>query len=356
LHFRRGLAGDKFAKVFWFFFSKKKCFLSLDALARPVRCLHMGFPRNAAASCLALVSCALAGCGGGGSGGTCTLGAAADLPVTTRRHAYFTDITINDGQAHLQVDTGAFTNLLSETAATRLGMAQRVLERARLVGVGTGERPMNVAMSDRVQVGAAHGEHVAFITTDARALPPDVDGLLGMDFMAGYDDDLDFAGGHLRLVAAHGECSKPASPLPQPVYTVPLERAGVSDSPAITITISGKPLKAVIDTGAATTLLFRPAAEQIGLPVEAILAAGHGTLGGVGLHPARGAVGRLNLPMEIGGLQIDHMPAAIADQRGPGDVDVLLGYDFVTLVHVWVSHSSRTVLMQYPARPTPVVK
>jgi predicted aspartyl protease len=309
---------------------------------------HIRWPRLASALGFAGLLTACAG------GGKCTLGAAADLPVTTRGHAFFTDITINGGTAHLQVDTGAFANLLSEAAVQRLGMTQQILANATLSGVGLGGRPINLAMSDSVQVGAAHAAHVAFATTAPDAFLPGTDGLLGMDFMAAYDDDLDFGAGHLRLVAAHGDCSAPASPLPDPVYIVPLERLGNSASPVVTVSISGVKLKAVIDTGAMSTLLFRPAAERIGLPVEAILAAGQRNVGGLALRPTRGAYGRLRIPVDIGALQISNLPMAIADQRASSGADMLLGYDFVSLVHVWISHSSHTVMMQYPARATPV--
>jgi predicted aspartyl protease len=113
-------------------------------------------------------------------------------------------------------------------------------------------------------------------------------------------------------------------------------------------------LKAVIDTGAMSSLLFRPAAERIGLPVEAIFAAGQSRLTGLAERPARGAYGLLREPVQIGGLKISNLPMAIADQRASSGVDMLLGYDFVSLVHVWISHSSHTVMMQYPYRPTQV--
>jgi predicted aspartyl protease len=301
--------------------------------------------------CSALLAVGLGACAGGGK---CTLGAAADLKVTTAGHAFFTDITINDGTAHLQVDTGAFANLLSDVAAQRLGMTQQMLGNATLAGVGQGARPINLAISDSVRVGAAHAAHVVFATAAPDAFLPGVDGLLGMDFMAEYDDDLDFGAGHLRLVAAHGDCSSPSSPLPDPVYIVPLEQLGNSASPVVTVSINGVKLKAVIDTGAMSTLMFRPAAERIGLPVDAILAATRSRVGGLAMRPTRGAFGRLGLPITIGSLQITNLPMAIADQGRANGADILLGYDFVSLVHIWVSHSSHTVMMQYPSRPTPV--
>jgi predicted aspartyl protease len=282
------------------------------------------------------------------------LGAVADLPITTVDRAFFTDITINGSTAHLQVDTGAYANLLNEAALQRLGMTQQVVGSISLGGVGLGERPINMAVSDSVQVGAAHATHVAFATTSLDAFLPGVDGLLGMDFLAPYDDDLDLSAGHLRLVSTQGDCSTPATPLAGALYTVPLEKLGVSASPVVTVTIEGVKLKAVIDTGAMSSLLFRPAAERIGLPVDAILAAGQMPVTGLAPRPARGAYGRLVGPVLIGALQINNMPVAIADQRAESGVDMLLGYDFVSLVHVWISHSSHSVIMQYPARSTPV--
>jgi hypothetical protein len=46
----------------------------------------------------------------------------------------------------------------------------------------------------------------------------------------------------------------------------------------------------------------------------------------------------------------------IADQDSGAGVDMLLGYDFAKTVHLWISHSSQTVLMQYPAQPTPLAR
>jgi predicted aspartyl protease len=297
-----------------------------------------------------LGTCFVLSCSGGGGG--CSLSEAADLTVTSASRAYVTDILINGAIAHMQVDTGAFANLLSSAAAERLGMTEHTLADAALTGVGLGARPINLAISDKVQLGGAYASHVAFATTAPDAFPPGVDGLLGMDFMAAYDDDLDFTGGHLRLVAAQGDCSVPTSPLPAPVYVVPLEQLGRSASPVITVSVGGVRLKAVIDSGAVGSLLFRAAAKRIGLPVDAVLAASQQHLDGLAGRPVRGAYMTLTAPLEIGSLQMVNLPVAIADQRAPSDADMLLGYDFVFLVHVWISHSSHAVMMQYPARPT----
>jgi hypothetical protein len=33
-------------------------------------------------------------------------------------------------------------------------------------------------------------------------------------------------------------------------------------------------------------------------------------------------------------------------------VDVLLGEDFISRVHLWISYSSHTLIMQYPPKPS----
>jgi hypothetical protein len=63
---------------------------------------------------------------------------------------------------------------------------------------------------------------------------------------------------------------------------------------------------------------------------------------------------RISPPVVIGDLTISNMPILVLDQRHANDADMLLGYDFVTRVHVWISRSSDSVIMQYPPAATPL--
>jgi predicted aspartyl protease len=300
-----------------------------------------------------LLAATLTACAG--ETGPCKLGIAADLPVTTSERAFFTSIGINNGTARVRVDTGSANNLLSASTATRLGMAQQMLMGAMVRGVG-GARPVNLAVSDRVTLGGAHGNHIAFITAEDSTFPPGTDGLLGMDFLSQYDDDLDFQAGHLRLVRARGDCARANTPLPPPLYAVKFRTLGTAGPPIIDVVINGIKLSAVIDTGATLSLLFRPAAERLGLPVTSMLAGGGRRINGIGSGSTRAAFGILHEPVTIGALEISNLPMTIADQDSGAGVDMLLGYDFAKTVHLWISHSSQTVLMQYPAQPTPLAR
>jgi predicted aspartyl protease len=281
------------------------------------------------------------------------MNAAIDLPVTTRHRAFFTDITIDGGNVHVQIDTGSFENLLSADTASRLKMHPQQLYGASVRGIG-GSRSLSLAVSHSVTVGKAQAKKIAFLTVAHGTLTPDADGLLGMPFLAPYDDDLDLANGHLRLIETHGDCSGAAPPFVGSVDEVSLEKEGLSDTPVVTVVIKGVKLRAAIDTGAATSLLYRSVARRLDLPVDRLLSEAKTRIGGIGPYRPRAAHERLRLPVQIGGLDISNLPVAIADENSGNGIDMLLGYDFVTSVHVWISHSSHTVLMEYPPHPTPI--
>jgi predicted aspartyl protease len=285
--------------------------------------------------------------------GKCELNAAIDLPVTTAHRAFLTDITIDGGDAHVEIDTGSFENLLSAETASRLKMYQQALYGVTARGIG-GSRNVSLAVSHSVTVGTAQAKKIGFLTVANWSWGPDVDGLLGMPFMVPYDDDLDLASGHLRLIETHGDCSGALPPFVGSVYAADLEKPAQSDTPVVTVAIRGIKLKAAIDTGAATSVLFRSAARQLALPVDRLMSETKARIGGIGPYQPRAAYGWLRLPVEIGGLDISNLPFAIADENSGDGTDMLLGYDFVTTVHVWISHSSHRVLMEYPPHPTPI--
>jgi len=293
-------------------------------------------------ACLALV-----GCQGGPATQTCQMVHVTDLKVLRQGRAFFTEIAINGQPAVVQVDTGSSDNLITEDAAHRLGMKVSVSGDVYVEGVG-GRQMAGTAQSREVSLGDAHGKQLAFSTIPDRVHHLGADGLLGMNFLYGFDLDLDFWGGHVGLYKTIGGCDSPRAALAQPLYSVDL-LPGTGTSPEVMVSINGQSLQAMIDTGADRTTIFRQAARRAGL-ITGDLADGL-KFGGVGLRAVKGER-RISAPVVIGDLTISKLPVNVVDQRTLGDVDMLLGFDFVTHVHVWISHSSRTVIMQYPPLPT----
>jgi hypothetical protein len=57
--------------------------------------------------------------------------------------------------------------------------------------------------------------------------------------------------------------------------------------------------------------------------------------------------------LDVGDLTFNHFPVEIIDAFTPQKFDMVLGTDFMTKVHVWISYSSRTLILQYPPLPSP---
>jgi predicted aspartyl protease len=275
---------------------------------------------------------------------------------------FYTTITINRQNAELLLDTGSNINLLGESAAHRLGLGINAF-RGIVNGVG-GERYSGEARSREVRIGDLHGKDLTLATVPDEVFIGQSDGLLGMSFLYSFDIDLDFWGGRAGLYKAIGNCGSPSVAMNAPLYGVPISRPGIDSSavnelpeqeisPVIEVSINGARLRAAIDTGADQTALFRDSARRTGIVSADVL---ESTMAhGVGPRLVK-ADKRISAPVVIGELTLSNMAVDVVDQRHPENIDLLLGLDFLTRVHVWVSRSSNTVVMQYPPQATPAAE
>ncbi len=305
----------------------------------------------------ALLGClAAGGCAGGQGSTTCNMVHVTDLKVTQRERAFYTTMTINGQNAEMLFDTGGEDNLLLESSARRLGLHVNSFGDLVLHGIG-GTRHTGEARSPEVRLGEMHGENLTFATVTDDMYHGDEDGVLGMNFLYRYDMDLDFWGGRIGLYKALDGCGTPSVVMTQPLYAVPLTAPpgdpglGVGAlRPVVYVSINGTRLRALIDTGAEHSLIFRDTAQRAGLGTAEVIERSSGV--GVGPRVVAEEL-RLSAPVVIGDLTIKNMPIVVADQRHDVGVDLLLGYDFVTKVHVWISRSSGALVMQYPPLATP---
>jgi clan AA aspartic protease (TIGR02281 family) len=293
----------------------------------------------------------------------CGLAHVADMKLERHGQFFYTTITINGQNAELLLDTGSNINLLRESAAHRLGLGINRFQ-GIVKGVG-GERHTGEVRSREVRIGDAHGEDLTLATVADEAFVGASDGLLGMSFLYGFDIDLDFWGGKAGLYKSIGDCGSPPVAMPGPLYVVPISHPSVDSlvvnelpvreiSPVIEVSINGTRLRAVIDSGASRTAIFRDSARRAGIaPSSDVLKSTMGQ--GVGPRLVK-TDKRMSAPIVIGDLTLSNMPVEVVDQRHPENIDMLLGLDFLTHVHVWVSRSSNTVVMQYPPQATPAAE
>ncbi len=283
----------------------------------------------------------------------CKVALATDLPLTLRRGHILTPALLNGLPTIMVLDTGAQRTTLTTAATHRLDIAT-----ARAAGIATGiggSRAMYVLQAKSFQIGRLTGKHLRLAVTDMRLAlgPTEADGLLGADFLAAYDLDLDLAARQARLYRAVQGCATPATLLDGNLFVAPL--LGNSNEfdarPMVTVRISGKTLTALIDTGADHTVIFRDAAGRLGLRLQDLTADPQLHEAGIGPR-TRNAVRHIMSPITVGEITVSNLPVAILDQPALGSTDMLLGLDFLARVHVWLSFSSRTLVMQYPPAPS----
>ncbi len=300
----------------------------------------------------------------------CTLGAVAVLPLHEQNGEEILTTDINGQTANFILDTGAFATTLKLSAAARLGVGMSQMD-FDSNGVGGVQHTWR-GTARHMRVGNMTADGMVLAGADMLLTPADsaLDGLFGMNMMAAYDIDLDFVGNHAIIYEADGSCGRPTVALAQPLYMVPLNFI-INDRQAdIDVTIDGHVLHAVVDSGAAHTVLFRAAAARLGVDLSPLRAPSHGLGYGIGPRPVA-TMSHVFGVVQIGDLQIRNMRLAILDQANmgigmvhigslladpssgqPGGEDMLLGADFMRKVHLWISHSSHKLIMQYPPAPS----
>ena len=168
-----------------------------------------------------------------------------------------------------------------------------------------------------------------------------------MNFLYEFDTDLDLLGRKIVFFKTTGVCSRPAVTMGGTLFTTELVPSRQGLRPTIEVSTGGRTFKAAIDTGAQRSVLFSTAASELGLES----ASQHGSdgfalrgFGSAAIMSYRHVLDRI----DVGDASVLNLPVQVADQPRIGDVDMLLGADFLERVHVWISHSSGMLVIQSP--------
>ncbi len=302
---------------------------------------------------LALLALPLFGCA---PGETCRMGRATDLPLRMIHHHLVSAVEINGVPADLMLDTGAFGTVLTSEAVSRLHLPTPDWTSAEARGIG-GSRSLSVLQTAQFKLGRLHGRNLHFAVFDTPKVlaMSQVDGLLGMDLMSQFDIDLDLPEHKVNLYSPVGDCGHPGAALEQPLFLLPMEQAPNERSVVVQVSIGGKRLRALLDSGSDSNIIFRGAAYRLGLDETALAGDRVGQMGGIGRRAVQVRQHVIE-PVTIGDLTVRNMPVEISQEIHPGDFDMILGLDFFLRVHVWMSFSSHTVIMQFPPKASPALK
>jgi len=272
----------------------------------------------------------------------CTITQETAVELTDAGPLRVVPVMVDGKPARFLLDTGAEKTVLTPTGRLALGLPDDAWTSTGVRGVG------GVEVHPDAVVGAIAVGTVALTRrlgpirsvpvlgpASTLAGPYGLDGALGDDLLAGHDIELLKRGRLLRLHRTEG-CS--GAFLSWAAATVPLEFPRPFH-PVVPVTVGGVELRALLDTGAQSSMITRRAAGIRGVPVPGAVT------GAKGIGPATLIVEARDFgPVIIGGLRLADGPLYVAALPATG-WDVLLGMDRLSTWRIWLSYATSQVMI-----------
>ena len=277
----------------------------------------------------------------------CQLKDYGTLPVEMLGGRATTMVKINGNDTRFALDTGAFYSLMPRADALSLGLKLKPAPFGfRIGGVGGSANAQLGQVKDFGILGTTF-HNVGFIVggTDMGY------GLLGANLLDFADLEIDLVHGKLTLFKAE-HCNKLSLAYWTKDGNYNVADIESADNPYdrrtfLSVTINGKQVRAVLDSGAGATLLSRRAAERVGIDLDAPDVKAGGTSVGIGSKSLKTWTVRID-SFSVGTETIQHSQMQVIDGRiGDGETDMLLGVDFLLAHHMFIANSQRKAYFTY---------
>jgi predicted aspartyl protease len=261
----------------------------------------------------------------------------ADMHVTFVGNQPVVTGTLAGNNMRLIVDTGAAGSIITPQALQRLGITRQFGD-FRLGGIG-GETYSTTSF-----IG-----HVPFAVVKLAdqhppgQMPPD--GLIGDEFLDQYDIALDFPQNDLRLYQRTADAD--VIPFQGPFARLPMSITSGGQH-EFTMYIDGRPVTALLDTGASHSSVRQEALDRIG--VQPAQCGRSITAVGIGDLTAHQRLCRF-VAVTIGGEIFTDRALAVQDRGLNVDFDVLLGEDYLRRHEVFISNQHHALYLSSTQSP-----
>jgi predicted aspartyl protease len=252
---------------------------------------------------------------------------------------------INGQPAVMLVDTGASNSYLSRTATERLGLVLGFTGEHSM-GIGGFSRIYSTRVSE-FKVGPTKSGRGHFGVLGDTGVAPEYDAIAGAPFLLQADMELSLAEKKLRFFKGLNCKNVFLGYWGNDVYEIPFERHfDRSPNPHLTVEVNGQKMEAIIDSGASVTVMFGSAAKRAGLKLDAARSTRLSDMTGVGSDK----VPRWSTVVDtlaIGPETVHDAEIGVLETDGVGNVDMLLGDDFLRTHRVLFAMSQQKLYISY---------
>jgi predicted aspartyl protease len=276
----------------------------------------------------------------------CKLMRIEEWTVRVERNLPVIDGEINHQKVGILLDTGAERSVITRSAASRLMLSRYDVTANRMYVVT--DKPIEAVRIDDLRIGQAKRSNWAVLLAPEHDFGSDTGLVLGQDFFANLDVELDFPNRAVRLFQTK-DCA--GAMLAYWAKGGASEVALESGSLTFSVTVNGRPLRARLDTGTTVSALTTVDASRFGVTPKSPGAKPAGCTLGIGRKP----VDYWSAPFEsiaIGNEVIRSPTLRFGElfrQAEPfADLpQMVLGVDFLRAHRVYVAQSQRKLYFTY---------
>jgi len=254
--------------------------------------------------------------------------------------------SIDGMPATMLLDTGAFDTSLTMTGVVRRELGLQMTGQY-VQGFGGISRLYAARLREFVIGPVASKRSVSLPVIYETSFPPSFDAIVGAPFLLQADLEVDLRAKRLRFFRPKDCADVPLKLWTETTVELPFARSfSGSPNPHFSVTVNGKELDALIDTGAHRSLLSRSAARRVGINLDGPGVTRLGNSGGVGSETAPTWVARID-SVQIGGETIRDAELHVVESQGAQPADLYLGQDFLRSHRVLFAMSQRKLYFAY---------
>lgn len=269
----------------------------------------------------------------------CKLQLAASLPFTIEHGVVHITASVNDVPRHFIVDTGGLLSTITEKVAREQKLKALRISTVHDIG-GVGGRLEHYVVADTLTFARLRANDVHLLVMPDRN--DGQDGLIAPDYLRNFDLEFDFAAKILNLFHPH-RCADHVVYWPGPYVVLPLDVTQQGHI-RLPVTLDGKDLEAMLDTGSSSTVIGARTAAAKFPPAPS----GSGTVAVWGVAGVTSATSRLFHTLQIGGLTINNPPLLVTEDEAAWRLernDLVLGMRELSRLHLYIAYREKKLYL-----------